>query len=148
MVMVKMTVLRGKHFFLLLLINYSFWKLEFFTDSGVNFLDEAFCYSIYFRWANKTKRLIVMISKSILELPRWLGGKESTCQCRILGLDPWVGKIPWRRKWQPTPVFLPGKSSGQRSLVGYSPWGHKGSMGSQRVRYDWATELQQQHNAY
>ena len=35
----------------------------------------------------------------------------------------WVGKIPWRRKWQPTPVFLPGKPHGQRSLVGYSPWG-------------------------
>ena len=43
------------------------------------------------------------------------------------GFDPWVGKIPWRRKWQPTPVFLPGKSHGQRSLVGYSPWGHKES---------------------
>ena len=38
---------------------------------------------------------------------------------------PWVGKKPWRRKCQPTPVFLPGKSLGQRSLVGYSPWGHK-----------------------
>jgi len=36
-----------------------------------------------------------------------------------------VGKIPWRRKWQPTPVFLPGNSHGQRSLVGCSPWGHK-----------------------
>ena len=36
----------------------------------------------------------------------------------------WVGKIPWRRKWQPTPVFWLGKSYGQRSLVGYSPWGH------------------------
>ena len=35
----------------------------------------------------------------------------------------WVGKIPWRRKWHPTPVFLPGKSHGQRSLAGYSPWG-------------------------
>ena len=46
------------------------------------------------------------------------------CQCRS-GLDPWVGKIPWRREWQPTPVFLPGKSHGQRSLVGYSPWGRK-----------------------
>ena len=42
-----------------------------------------------------------------------------------LGFDPWVGKIPWRRKWQPTPVFLPGKSHGQRSLTGYSPWSHK-----------------------
>ena len=39
--------------------------------------------------------------------------------------DPWVGKIPWKRKWQPTPVFLPGKSHGQRSLVDYSPCGHK-----------------------
>ena len=38
---------------------------------------------------------------------------------------PWVKKIPWRRKWQPTPVFLSGKSHGQRSLAGYSPWGHK-----------------------
>ena len=41
------------------------------------------------------------------------------------GFDPWVRKIPWRRIWQPTPVFLPGKSHGQRSLAGYSPWGHK-----------------------
>ena len=36
--------------------------------------------------------------------------------------DPWVGKIPWRRKWQPTPVFLPGESHGRRNLMGYSPW--------------------------
>ena len=41
------------------------------------------------------------------------------------GIDPWVGKIPWRRKWQPTPVVLPGESHGWRSLVGYSPRGHK-----------------------
>jgi len=41
--------------------------------------------------------------------------------------DPWVGKIPWRRKWQPTPVFLPGESHGQRSLAGYSPWDRKES---------------------
>ena len=39
--------------------------------------------------------------------------------------DPWVGKISWRREWQPTPVFLPGKPHGQRSLGDYSPWGHK-----------------------
>ena len=43
--------------------------------------------------------------------------------CRRCGFHPWVRKIPWRRKWQSTPVFLPGKSHGQRSLVGYSPWG-------------------------
>ena len=41
------------------------------------------------------------------------------------GFDPWVRKISWRKKWQPTPVFLPGKSLGQRSLAGYSPWGHR-----------------------
>ena len=41
--------------------------------------------------------------------------------------DPWVGKIPWRRAWQPTAVFLPGESHGQRSLAGYSPWGGKES---------------------
>ena len=45
-------------------------------------------------------------------------------RCRF---DPWVGKNPWRRKWQPTPVFLPGESHGQRSLAGYSPWGRKES---------------------
>ena len=44
-----------------------------------------------------------------------------------VGFDPWVGKIPWRRKWQPTPGFLPGASHGRRSLVGSSPWGHKES---------------------
>ena len=48
----------------------------------------------------------------IIGLPRWLSGKESSCQCRSwkgCGFDPWVGKIPWRRKCQPAPVFLPGK---------------------------------------
>ena len=43
------------------------------------------------------------------------------------GFDPWVRKIPWRRKWQPTPIFLPGEFLGQRSLTGYSPWGPKES---------------------
>ena len=55
---------------------------------------------------------------------------ESACQCRRLrrhGFDPWVRKIPWRMKWQPTAVFLPGESYGQRSLVGCSPGGHKES---------------------
>ena len=51
--------------------------------------------------------------------------KEPSCQCRRCGFDPWVRKIPWRGKWQSTPVFLHGESNGQRSLVGYSPSGHK-----------------------
>ena len=65
-----------------------------------------------------------------LGFPGGASGKESTCQCRRCkrcGFDPWVGKIPWNRKWQPTLVFLPGKSHEQRSLVGYSPWDHKES---------------------
>jgi len=58
-------------------------------------------------------------------LPTWLSGEEFTCQCRRLGFDPWVGNIPWRRKWQLPPPLLLGKSHKQRSLVGYSPWGCK-----------------------
>ena len=64
----------------------------------------------------------------VLGLPRWLRGKESTCQCsryQTHVFNPWVGKISWKRKWQPTPVFLPGESHGQRSLAGYSPGGLK-----------------------
>jgi len=53
--------------------------------------------------------------------------------------NPWVGKIPWRRKWQPIPVFLPGKSHGQRSLVGYS------SLGCKRVRYHLAAKNNNTH---
>ena len=55
------------------------------------------------------------------------------------GFDPWVGKISWRRKWQPTPVFLPGESHGQRSLESSSPQGLK------RVRHDGATEHVHMH---
>ena len=54
-------------------------------------------------------------------LPWWLRDKESACQCRRCRFDLWVGKIPWRRKWQPTPVSLPGTCHGQRCLAGYSP---------------------------
>ena len=60
--------------------------------------------------------------------PGGAGGKEPACQRRRRkrhGFKPWLGKIPWRRAWQPTPEFLPGESHGQRSLVGHSPWSHK-----------------------
>ena len=53
--------------------------------------------------------------------PKCLSGKEPACQCRRHGFDPWVRNIRWRRKWQTTSVFLPGKSHGQRSLAGYGP---------------------------
>ena len=59
------------------------------------------------------------------------GGRLRIClpiqETQETGFDPWVRKIPWRRKWQPTPIFLPGEFHGQRSLVGYSPWGRKES---------------------
>ena len=70
--------------------------------------------------------------------PGGFSSKESACKSRRCRFDSWVGKIPWRSKWQPTPVFLPRKSHGQRSLVGYSPWGHK------RVRHNLETKQQQQ----
>ena len=53
--------------------------------------------------------------------------KESACNEGDLCLIPWIGKIPWRREWQSTPVFLPGEFHGQRSLAGYSSWGCKES---------------------
>ena len=60
-------------------------------------------------------------------LPWWLRWYRICLQCRRLGFDPWIGKIPWRREWQPTAVFLPREFHGQRSLVGYSPRGCKES---------------------
>ena len=72
-------------------------------------------------------------------LPRWLRAEESAFWCRRHRFDYWVRKIPWRREWKHTPVFLPGKSHGQRSLAGYSPWGHKS------VRHNLATKQQQIH---
>ena len=54
------------------------------------------------------------------------------------GLNPWARKFPWSRAWQPTPIFLPGESHGQRGLAGYSPAGHK------RVRHDLVIKQQQQ----
>ena len=62
--------------------------------------------------------------------PGGTSGKEPTYQSKRykrLEIYPWVRKISWRKAWQPTPVFLPGESYGQRSLAGYSPWGQKQS---------------------
>ena len=83
-----------------------FWNLYYYLIWRVSFLN---------------------IDKLNLGLPWWFSGKKSTCQCRRYGFNPWVRKIPWRRKWQPTPVFLPGKSHGQRNLAGYSPQGSQKS---------------------
>ena len=75
-------------------------------------------------------KLLGGLKTRVRGLPRRCSGKESTCQCRRHerhGFDPWVGMILWRRTWQPTLVFLPGESHGQRSLEGYSSWGHRES---------------------
>ena len=63
-------------------------------------------------------------SPGLIRLPRWCSGKDCTCHFRRNkrhSFNSWVWKIPWSTDWQPSPVFLPG----QRSLVGYNPWGHK-----------------------
>ena len=60
-------------------------------------------------------------------LPWWLRWQRICLQCRRLGFNPWVRKIPWRRECLPTPVFMPGESHGQMSLVEYCPWGSKES---------------------
>ena len=73
----------------------------------------------------------------ILDFPGGASGKESACQCRRCkrhGFNPWEGKIPWSRKWKPTPVYLPGKFHGQRSLVHYSPCSRKESDTTEQLR--------------
>uniref|UniRef100_A0AC11DZ86 Serine/threonine kinase 39 n=1 Tax=Ovis aries TaxID=9940 RepID=A0AC11DZ86_SHEEP len=69
----------------------------------------------------------------------WLRWYSVCLQCRRPGFNPWVGKISWRRKWQPTPVFLSGKSHGRRSLVGYSTWGCKESDTTERLHFHFHT---------
>ena len=76
------------------------------------------------REGHKACNVPFQMSKEVIGLPQWLSSKESPAVQEIQ-IDPGVGKIPWRRAWQPTPEFLPGESHGQRSPVGYSVWGHK-----------------------
>ena len=76
----------------------------------------------------ESQSIFLTVSQEKLGFPGGISGKESTCQCRRpkrLGFNSWVGKMTWSRKWQSTPGFLPGKSHGQKSLAGYSPWGYK-----------------------
>jgi len=69
------------------------------------------------------QRVLYPNAKSLLMLPITFRQERIYLQCRRHGFNPWVGNIPWSRKWQPTPVFLPGEFHGQRSLAGYGPWG-------------------------
>ena len=84
---------------------------------------------------------MILCTNYMLKWPRWLSGKESACNPGDLGLISGLGRRggggeygpSWRRVWKPTPVFLPRKSYGERSLVGYSPWGHKESNTTERL---------------
>ena len=67
-------------------------------------------------------------------LPRWLKRSRIRLQCNRPRFSPWVGKVPWRREWQPTAVFLPGKSHGHGSLAGSSPRDHKESDSTEHIR--------------
>ena len=88
-------------------------------------------------WVSKLIRNLYSNLKPVFTfkgLPWWLRWLSVCLQCGRQRFSLWVRKIPWRRKWQPTPVFLPEKLHGLRSLVGYSPWGC-------RVRQNWANSL-------
>ena len=81
-----------------------------------------------FATTTKPECLVSKLTHAEKRLPEWCSGKESACQCkrrRRCEFNPWVGKIPWSRKWQPTPVFLPGKFHAQRRLAGCRPWGRR-----------------------
>ena len=112
-----------------------------FVEPGIS--SSPMCVVGIKRWLSgrKKKQKNPDLSVSI-SIPWWLSSKRIHLQCRRCrrhGFDPWVGKIPWRRKWQPTPVLLPGKI----------PWTEKPcklqSLGSQRVRQDWVTEHARMH---
>ena len=87
------------------------------------------------QWNTSLLSLLLLGFFKIMYVDTWASQvnqwqNKPACQCRRCqrhSFDPWVGKIPGRRKWQLTLVFLPGESHGQRSLAGYSPWGHKES---------------------
>ena len=77
--------------------------------------------SFWFLFSSSSSSKLYLVSG----FPGGSDGKESACSAGDPWFDPWAGKIPWKRKWQPIPVSLPGEFHGQRSLAGYSPWGHK-----------------------
>ena len=74
-------------------------------------------------WQESLKELAKALS--LFVIPWWLRWERICLQCRRSGFNPWVRKVPWRREWLPTPVFLSGEFYGQRSLAGYNPQGHR-----------------------
>ena len=108
------------------LIPFGYCKKCCYDYSCIKFLFEqlfSVLLGVYLKVELLDHMVISLVAQRLKPLP----------QCGRPGFDPWVGKILWRRKWQPTPVFLPGESHGQRSLVGYSRWGRKESDMTERL---------------
>ena len=106
-------------------LSYVFWNTEHKNINSFSYLLKILFYHFEIKYGlafyshqvlwNMFLRVYEVIKYGwwkIKGLPWWLSSQESTCQYRRLGFNPWVRKIPWRSKWQPTPVFLPGKSYG------------------------------------
>ena len=118
------------------------WKLLLPTRQQEGRSESCFCFSIFHIRIYECVCMCMCLwsGKKIFfhwnrGFPGSASGKEPTCQCqrhKAWGFDPWVGKIPWMKVGQPTPVFLPGESHGWRNMVGHSPLCCK-------VRYDWVT---------
>ena len=113
-------------------------KVSLRTPSQACFSRPFFCYcysngnhtiplTCFFETKHSGRFFLRSQNRSNLIVLWWLRGEESAYQCRRHGFNPWVRKIPRGSKWQPTPVFLPRKCHGQRSLAGYSPWGSQKS---------------------
>ena len=117
-------------------LHYTIWLLPSaysrFAELLQSFCNCSNCWILYLQsFCNCSKCLTHTWRKAASScFPGGASGEEPACQCKQWGFNPWAGKIPWRRKWQTTPVFLPRKH-GQRSLAGYSSWGR-------RVRHSWA----------
>ena len=101
-----------------------FWFLFVHCFCFFSPLTCSFCFQFDSGFCCRQNNAPLKISTSF---PGGSDRKESVCQCRRPRFNPWVKKIRWRREWQPTSVLLPRESQGQRSLTGYSPWGHKES---------------------
>ena len=97
-------------------------------------LNDFHTHSLPLHWIFHIPRNVVFLLRFLFN-PRGSDGKSIYLQCGRPRFDRWVGKILWRRKWQPTPVLLPGESHGRRSLVGYSPWGLKESDTTEQLHF-------------
>ena len=126
------------------LTSADFWKdcieLEIRLEKICNFyMNTWIC--VYGIALDSLKPSLISLCRVLWGFPGSSVGKESACKAGDLGWIPGLGRSPWRRKWQPTPVFLPGESHGQKSLVGYSPWitsaGHDFAPKPPSPRWSW-----------